>query len=160
MKGHKFLMPGEFLITDEGIIVETVLGSCVSVCLYNIGTGNAAINHFLYDVPASPTEVDIGRYGLTSTEHIINSLMAKDSVPAHYVAQIFGGAMLVEEGESGADIGRRNVQIARQILNTHRIKIIREEVGGNRGRCIHFDTETNTVLSEYTDHLEHQGNQR
>ncbi len=153
---HEFLMPGKFFITDKSVIIETVVGSCVSVCLYNVESGEAAINHFLQDVPLAKEKVDIGQYGLTSTEHIVNVLTARDPVPDHYVAQVFGGADLVEEGQAGGDIGGRNVQIARQILNVHRIRIIREEVGGKRGRCIRFNTATNTVFCEFTDRLEHQ----
>jgi chemotaxis protein CheD len=153
---HEFLVPGGFFVTDKSVIVETVVGSGVSVCLYNVKSGEAAINHFLQDVPRAKEKVDIGQNGLTSTEHIINVLIARDPVPDHYVAQIFGGADLVEKGQAGSDIGRKNVQIARQILNAHRIRIIREEMGGKRGRCIRFNTATNTVFCEFTDRLEHQ----
>lgn len=148
-----FLMPGQCYITDKPALVETVVGSCVSVCLYNNETGDAAINHYLQDVCSLGNEGQSGNYGFSATEHIINTLKIRDILVEHLEAQIFGGAMLIEKGEVGSDIGRRNIAVARQVLNTHRIRIIRQEVGGTRGRCIKFNTQTNGVECEYTDRL-------
>lgn len=146
---HKFLLPGQYYVGKKPAIIETLVGSCVSICLYNIRTGQAAMNHFLQDRSASEADCDIGRYGSTATERIINALMAADSVPAHYRAQIFGGAEVIETNSSDNDIGRKNIDIARKILTDHRIRIIREEVGGALGRRIRFDTATNTVFTRF-----------
>ena len=60
-------------------------------------------------------------------------------------------AVLVEKEEPVIDIGERNIQVARRILNMHRIRIIRQDVGGESGRCIRFNTATNTVFRQFTD---------
>lgn len=149
-----FLMPGQCYITDKPAIIETVVGSCVSVCLYNYMTGDSAINHFLQDVCNSSGDNQSGNYGFSATEHIINTLLSKDIMTEHLEAQVFGGAMLVEDDQAGSDIGRSNIAVARQVLNTHRIRIIRQEVGGKRGRCIKFNTKTNEVACTFTDRCE------
>ena len=131
------------------MIIETLIGSCVSVCLYNTKTGWAAINHFLQDSPPSEDNCDIGQYGSTATKHIINALMKADPLPSHYRAQIFGGAAVIKTNTVNNDIGRKNTDIARKILTDHRIRTIREEIGGNRGRRIRFDTAINTVFCRF-----------
>ena len=44
-----FLLPGELCISQEPIFMATLLGSCVTVCIYNRKTGSAGMNHFLRD---------------------------------------------------------------------------------------------------------------
>jgi len=134
--------------------IDTLLGSCVSVCLYNSKNGYAAMNHFLLDRSRVEVGTDIGRYGTTSIEHIISTLMAVDDNPFNYRAQIFGGGAVVEALTVGGDIGERNISVAREVLKSHNIRIIKEDIGGNRGRRISFDTATNTVMCKYTGQTE------
>jgi len=147
---HRFLLPGEYHVTKKQMSIDTLLGSCVSVCLYNSKNGYAAMNHFLLDRPNDEQTADIGRYGTTSTEHIISTLMAVDDNPFNYRAQILGGAAVVDALEDGRDIGGRNMLVAQEVLDSYRIRVIKKDVGGTRGRRIKFDTATNTIQCRYT----------
>jgi chemotaxis receptor (MCP) glutamine deamidase CheD len=151
---HRFLLPGEYHVTKKQMSIDTLLGSCVSVCLYNIKNGHVAMNHFLLDRPKTEANADIGRYGTTSTDHIISTLMAVDDNPYNYRAQIFGGAAVVDALERGRNIGGRNMLVAHEVLDSHRIRIIKKDIGGTRGRRIKFDTATNTVRCRYTGQTE------
>ncbi len=151
---HIFLLPGEYHVTKQQMSIDTLLGSCVSVCLYNIKNGHAAMNHFLLDRPKTEANTDIGRYGTTSTDHIISTLMAVDDNPFHYRAQIFGGGAVVDALTDSRDIGGRNMLVAQEVLDSHRIRIIKKDIGGTRGRRIKFDTATNTVRCRYTGQTE------
>jgi chemotaxis protein CheD len=142
------LLPGQSRISKQPEIVETLVGSCVSVCLFNTKTGHAAMNHFLHDLPAEESNCDTGHYGSTATEYIIQALLQMDPMPGHYQAQVFGGAAVIKTN-STYHIGQKNIDIAKQILAAHHIRIIREEIGGTRGRRIKFDTSTNTVLCRF-----------
>jgi len=51
-----FLKPGEFHITSKSVVPETLVGSCVCVCMYNIKNGWAATNHFLRDRPTGDVD--------------------------------------------------------------------------------------------------------
>lgn len=72
--------------------------------------------------------------------------MKRDSNPGHYLAQIFGGAKVIKTNSTDNDI-------ARKILTTQGIRIIRKEVGGTRCRRIRFDTVTNTVFCRLTGQI-------
>ena len=141
----KFLKSGEFYTTNKPMILEVLVGSCVSVCLYNPKNGSAAMNHFLRDQPAGDDAVDIGEFGSTSTKHIISKLMAVDNVPGHYRAMVFGGAAVVKVAGMDSDIGRKNVEIALKALAEAGIRVVKKEVLGSRGRRIKFNTETGTI---------------
>ena len=143
-----FLLPGEYSLVNRFLIIETLVGSCVSVCLYNTKTGQAAMNHFLHDVPRGENICDIGQYGSSATEYIIRALMRFDPNSSHYRAQIFGGAAVIKNCNE-QNVGQKNIDIARKILNDNCISIIREETGGRRGRRIKFDTATNEVFCRF-----------
>jgi chemotaxis protein CheD len=144
-----FLLPGEYRISRGPEVIETLVGSCVSVCLYNTRSGRAAMNHFLRDRPGESSAEDVGHFGSTATEAIIRILFQQDPAAGHYAAQIFGGAAVVKTKTPGEAIGQKNIEGAREVLAAHRIRIIREEVGGTRGRRIRFDTSDNTVFCRF-----------
>jgi chemotaxis protein CheD len=153
---HLFLLPGKYRISKQPEVVETLVGSCVTVCLFNIKTGYAAMNHFLRDHSSRQDEDDIGKYGTTATEYIVNTLMDLDPAANHYRAQIFGGAAVLKTNNSFESIGTMNSDIARMILTKHRIRIIRQEIGGTRGRRVRFDTSTNTVFCRFAGQISKQ----
>ncbi len=142
---RKFLKPGEFHVTSKPVILETLVGSCVCVCIYNIKTGWAAMNHFLRDRPAVDGSIRIGEFGSTSTKHLVDKLMTIDNVPSHYKAMVFGGAAVIKTVARDSDIGSRNIEVALQVLAEARISISKSEVAGNRGRRVIFNTENGTV---------------
>ena len=142
----QFLLPGEYACTKKPTILSTVLGSCVSVCLYNTQNKMAAMNHFIYpEVKDGSSEKDIGRHGATAIDQIVKTLFNFDPNPRHYKAQIFGGAHVINSLNSSFSIGDRNVALAEEYLREYRIPIIRKETGGNNGFKIAMNTETNLV---------------
>ena len=142
---HIFLKPGQYHIAKEPTIVETLVGSCVSVCLYNYKNGLAAINHFLQSRPARGVNSNIGMYGTTATQYIIDALMSLDPKPYHYRAQVFGGAKVLKVVGSTSDIGRDNINVALEVLSKAGIRVTGKKISGNRGRRIKFNTKTGIV---------------
>ncbi len=146
---RKLLLPGQYYITDANMILETLLGSCVAVCIYNTKNGYAAMNHFMNDKPANPNDTDIGRYGTTSTEHIIKKLLDVDPDVNHYKAEIYGGAAVIKVHNS-ADIGQKNLRVAIFMLGAYGMRIVKKEIAGTRGRRINFNTTDNTIKWRHT----------
>ncbi len=140
-----FLLPSDFVIVRKPSQLGTLLGSCVSVCLHNPFRGMAAMNHFM--LPTAQGHPEVGRYGDSSTERIIKTLTALDPDPTHYTARIFGGAAVLGHLGAMGEIGDRNIDIARVVLNQFNIRVVQEEVGGTRGMRIDFFTETGKVES-------------
>lgn len=147
------LLPRDFYIATEPAILETLVGSCVAVCLYNYKIGCAAMNHFLRDRPVGDCAVDIGEFGSTSTMHIISELLAIDSVTRHYRAMVFGGAAVVRTTGGESDIGRKNVEVALEVLADARIRVTEKQVLGTRGRRVTFNTEDGTVKWRFAGDL-------
>ncbi len=147
---RKLLLPGQYCVTDQSMILETLVGSCVAVCIYNRRQRLCAMNHFVLDRPAGDSIDDIGRYGTTSTDRVIRELLSRDEQVGHYEAMIFGGAAILGTVQGNFDIGKRNLEAAMEIINQYRLRIVLAETCGTRGRRIRFNTEDHTVECRFS----------
>ena len=46
------ILPGEFYVTCEDEVIDTVLGSCVAACIRNPRLGIGGMNHFMLPRPS------------------------------------------------------------------------------------------------------------
>jgi chemotaxis protein CheD len=134
-----YLHPGQIYTTAETVLITTVLGSCVAVCLFDPVAGVAGMNHFL--LPHGPSGGNDLRYGKTAMARLIAAMLAKGATPDHMIAKVFGGACVIP-GFSGSRqaIGATNVAAAHEALAEHGITIRAEQTGGRRGRKLLFHT--------------------
>jgi chemotaxis receptor (MCP) glutamine deamidase CheD/CheY-like chemotaxis protein len=140
---QQFLLPGDSVTTRKPAHLATLLGSCVSVCLSNPIQRTAGMNHYM--LPEAAGAGDPGRYGDTSIRQLIKTLFALDPNPGHYRARVYGGGQVIGHLGALGDIGARNIEIARRLLAEFGIDIQHEDVGGNQGRRIAFNTQIDVV---------------
>ena len=74
------LHPGEYQVSPTPVLLSTLLGSCVSVCMYDSVAGTMGMNHFLLAarrVVSDETTLtsDTGRYGIQAMELLINGFL-------------------------------------------------------------------------------------
>ena len=139
-----FLLPGDLVATRKPMHLATLLGSCVGVCLSNHHNNTAGMNHYLLP-EAAPSTDEPGRYGDTSIRQLVKKLFSLDSDPRHYRARIFGGGKVIGHLGTLGDIGNRNIEAARRVLGELGLLICHEDVGGSKGRRIHFNTQTDVI---------------
>lgn len=125
--------------------VTTILGSCVSVCLWDPGQRTGGMNHYIFphwngEGLASP------KYGNVAIVKLIDLMMDLGSKKRHLRAKIFGGASTIMHSRGLLNVGERNIQLSQDVLKEEGIPIISSDVGGRFGRKIIFDTETGSVL--------------
>ena len=157
---RKFLRPGEWYAKREPVVAETLVGSCVAVCLYNYKENFGAMNHFLMDRSRDPAERDIGRYGVLSTRRIVEAVMAIDPNATHYRATVIGGAAVLKTPNADTGIGRANVEAALEVLRSAGIRVAGQEVGGTRGRRIRFNTQTGEIECRFAGDIPRKGESR
>jgi chemotaxis protein CheD len=148
------LQPGALLVTQEPLWVVTLLGSCVAVTMFNARFHLAAICHAMLPKPhgkgvPGPSPDDYFRY----MSHVIPAMVerfAQLGLPPNEVeVKMFGGGNVIDLGGDPHDdrsIGDANIALARQLLRSARFQIRGENVGGNRGCKILFNTQTGQVL--------------
>jgi chemotaxis protein CheD len=130
-----YLHPGQIFTASHAVLVSTVLGSCVSVCLWDPVARVGGMNHFLL-----PSGIG-ARYGTAAMELLIDGMVDRGALVARMVAKVFGGACVIERAPAApTTIGARNVEVARQRLAASSIPIRAEQTGGRRGRKLLFHT--------------------
>lgn len=137
-----FLKPGYIFLSVKPTIISTVLGSSVSVCLYDRKRKVGGMNHFKLPAIADPKKTT-AEYGNIATLTLIRMMLEDGSKRKHIEAQIFGGAFRAEI--SDVDIGNDNVNVARKVLARERLSVVSEDVGGRKGRKVVFDTAKNEI---------------
>ncbi|MDR0622041.1 MAG: response regulator [Deltaproteobacteria bacterium] len=144
-----FILPGEYFISKQPHIISTLLGSCVAVCLYNPKLKFGGMNHYM--LPSSPTQEKSGKYGEYAINVLLQFMERTVGNLSGLEAIISGGANVVSNITTGAQIGPRNIEIARQILKRHNIRIIAENVGGTVGLKLHYQNWDNKLAIEKMD---------
>ncbi|VAX15701.1 Chemotaxis protein CheD [hydrothermal vent metagenome] len=138
-----FILPGEIAISKQPTIIATLLGSCVAVCLYNKKLRFGGMNHFM--LPDGSGGALPGKYGNYATNKLIATMLKADGMKSSIEAKVFGGSAVVGHLSAGMNIGKRNIETAMSILNSHAIKIVDKQTGGNTGMKIFFDNHTGEV---------------
>lgn len=136
-----YLYPSNLFIGTDGEWVTTVLGSCISVCLFDQKLKIGGINHYMLPL-WNGDGLATAKYGNIAIEKLVNEMEQRNSLRTNMVAKIFGGA---NQANFTARIGDRNVEMAREVLANLRIPIVAESVGGIKGRKIIFETTTGLV---------------
>ena len=119
---------GEHHITsDPNVVLSTILGSCVAMCLRDPLAGVGGMNHFLLPEGAG-AGTDAGRrYGAYAMELLINEMMKLGARRETLQAKIFGGGQVMANFTT-TNVGERNTRFVRDYLATERIPVVSEDV--------------------------------
>lgn len=147
IKQH-YLYPAALFAEGTPHVVSTILGSCVAVCLFDPKSNKGGINHYMLPLwngqgLASP------KYGNIAIERLIERMLALGCSKSNLQAKVFGGGEVIETNVSNFQIGDRNIKIAIEMLQEHKIPIVAKSVGGKLGRKIEFITHTGEVRQKY-----------
>jgi chemotaxis protein CheD len=141
----KYLYPATLYAEREPAIVDTILGSCVAVCLFDPTLRVGAINHYMLPL-WNGTGLASPKYGNIAIDKLFERMNSFGCKNHNIQAKIFGGGEVVETKINTFKIGQRNIEIAEQMLREKNISIVSRSVGGNHGRKIRFNTQTGVVL--------------
>jgi chemotaxis protein CheD len=140
-----YLHPGQQHASADPCVITTILGSCVSVCLFDAGRRVGGANHFLLPQHGGDGN-EASRYGPTAVRRLRDRLMELGAHPEQLEARVVGGANMLSAFHNGErHLGLRNVDVARQVLAEVGIPIVAEDVGGTRGRKLAFSTSDGTT---------------
>ena len=92
------IYPGEFYSTKENEMISTVLGSCVSIVLYDKENKVGGINHFMLAKDSSIAELDtqntnkkLGKFGEYAIDLLIEDIKKHGGKVENFEAKVFGG---------------------------------------------------------------------
>lgn len=119
------VLPGEYYVTTENMMICTVLGSCIAACLWDRSLNIGGMNHFM--LPEGDIADTSGRYGSFAMEVLINEMFKLGARRENMQAKIFGGGQVMASFTT-MNVGERNTDFVTQYLQTERIPIVSEDV--------------------------------
>ncbi|WEY38646.1 chemoreceptor glutamine deamidase CheD [Paraburkholderia sp. SUR17] len=142
------LLPNEFYMTSEDMVLVTVLGSCVAACIRDRTAGIGGMNHFMLPddgADAGHAASDSMRYGAYAMEVLINEMIKAGGRRERFEAKVFGGAAVLA-GMTTINIGDRNSEFVRRYLALEKIPIVAEDLQGEHPRKVAFLPRTGQVM--------------
>lgn len=144
-----FLQPGEiYWSNDSATRIRTLLGSCVSICLWHPVRKIGGMCHYLLPKrPQSSPPADglDPRYGEEAIRIFLQEISAVNTHPGQYIAKVFGGGQMFQTLRPGSHIGDNNVDLAYRFLKETGIQIAAHDHGGTRDRRLMFDLWSGNV---------------
>ncbi len=117
------ILPGEYFVYHEDMLIMTTLGSCIAACLYDRHAKVGGMNHFMLPEGAG----DSGRYGSYAMELLINEMMKRGASRMTMEAKVFGGGQVVS-GMTTMNVGERNTAFVMDYLKTEHIPVVSKDV--------------------------------
>ena len=137
------VLPGEYFVSDEDLLVMTTLGSCIAACLWDRKAQVGGLNHFMLpdggpDAGLSSAGLSsAGRYGSFAMEVLINELLKRGATRVTLEAKVFGGGQVIAEMAS-LNVGERNTRFVLDYLRAERIAVVSKDVLGIHPRKVCF----------------------
>ena len=143
-----FLKPGELFASGSPYKIKTLLGTCVSICLFDKALKIGGMNHFM--LPSGRPDPDLpAKYGDYALQYLLDELRKLGSKQHSLQAKVFGGADNTTGFARSSKIGERNVETALELLEFEKIQVIAQNTGGNQGRKIFYYTNTGNVYMKF-----------
>lgn len=140
------ILPGEYFVSDQGMLLVTVLGSCVAACIRDVELGIGGMNHFMLpDDGGRDAVCSSARYGGYAMEVLINHLLKMGAQRHRLEAKVFGGGAVLTS-LSSSNVGARNAEFVLDYLKTEKIPVVAKDLLDSYPRKVYYFSQTGRVL--------------
>jgi chemotaxis protein CheD len=143
------VLPGEYYVSSEDLVIMTVLGSCIAACIWDGKVRAGGMNHFM--LPDGDNADGFGRYGSYAMELLINEMLKMGARRETMQAKVFGGAQVMA-GFTTMNVGERNTKFVLDYLQTERIPVVSQDVLDIHPRKVCFFPVTGKALVKRLAH--------
>jgi len=150
------ILPGEFFVSRDPMIVYTVLGSCISACIRDPVAGVGGMNHFMLPEPKEKVHDSWGestRYGSYAMESLINEILKRGGLKRRLEVKLFGAGKIYE---SNIDIGARNAEWVVMFLRMEGLVPTKTDLGDVFPRKVYYFTDSGRVLMKKIERIKNQ----
>ena len=143
------VLPGEYFVSSEDIVIMTVLGSCIAACIWDGRARVGGMNHFM--LPDGDASDVSGRYGSYAMELLLNEMLKLGARRETMQAKVFGGGQVMA-GFTTMNVGERNTKFVLDYLATERIPVVSQDVLDIHPRKVCFFPVTGKALVKRLAH--------
>ncbi len=151
---ERYLAPGQIHFGRGPGRVTTLLGSCVAWVLWHPPRALGGMCHYLLPSrPTGPDDEPDERYAEDAIRYFRRALAASGTHAGDYrVALVGGGNMFPAQAQvPGLDVGRRNIEIGRELLRREGFVVSEEHAGGFGHRRVTLDLANGTLRVLHSD---------
>jgi chemotaxis protein CheD len=127
------------VVANSPTAIVTILGSCVSVCLWDKGAGVGGMNHYL--LPLHVEREKSARFGSVAIPRLVEEVVIAGADPRRLQAKVFGGASVIGAFTKGRRLGDENARLALESLDALGIPVVEKDLGGLKGRKVVFHSD-------------------
>lgn len=142
-------MGGLGVTTADKTTLQTFVGSCVAVCVYDDVAKIAGMAHVMLpkNNTFDPVPKPEGKFADVALKVLIERLTSSGANPIRLKAKMAGGANVFrnESKQNMFNIGLRNIEAIRSALKEKKIPLLSEDVGSKNGRWVTFDVSSNQM---------------
>lgn len=141
---------GGVYASKEPVVVRTILGSCISVCLIDPLARIGGMNHFM--LPADPQphrnghDAESARFGVHAMELLIGAMQKLGADRRRLAAKVFGGGNILWALNHSNGVPQQNIRFIQWFMQTEQIQVLSQDVGGRFPRQVRFHTDTGRAL--------------
>jgi len=150
------ILPGEFFVSRNPMIVYTVLGSCISACIRDPVAGVGGMNHFMLPEPKEKARDSWGestRYGAYAMESLINEIVKQGGLKSRLELKLFGAGKIYD---GHVDVGARNTEWVLNYVKTEGLSMVGRDLGGVHPRKIYYFTDSGRVLMKRIERVKNK----
>lgn len=141
---------GEYAVTSspEDVLVTHALGSCIALLVFCPQSKVAAMAHIA--LPERLEHASMGRhkdayFADEAVPLLLNTLQQRFLCkPQNLVVHLIGGAVSRSEKDP-FQVGKRNLEAIKQMLNARQMRYTAVDVGGHFSRTVTFEVETGSL---------------
>ncbi len=138
---------GGVYASREPVVIKTVLGSCIAVCLHDPRERIGGMNHFILPTRLGREADDRSScYGVYAMDLLINEVMKLGADRGRLQAKVFGAAHLLRVAHDSRSVATQNSVFIVSYLETEGIPLLSQDQGGIFPRTVYFYTDTGRVL--------------
>ena len=152
------ILPGEFFVSREPMVVYTVLGSCISACVRDPIAGVGGMNHFMLPAPKEHQSGDAWggestRYGSFAMEQLINEILKRGGMKHRLEVKLFGAGRIYD---GNIDVGARNAEWVLRYIETEGYPLAKSDLGDVFPRKVYYFTDSGRVLMKRLERLKNR----
>ena len=143
------ILPGDHYVSharDE--VLSTVLGSCVSACIFDPKTKRGGMNHFMLPKSSSGTWGGSSagmRFGNFAMEVLINDILTPGRKRTDLDVKIFGGGQIMGDIMG---VGDKNIAFINDYVASENLRVTQKSLGERFARRLFFFPATGAVVEK------------
>lgn len=134
-------------VAKKGDVLKTTVGSCIAIILHDAKAKQYGMAHIMLPKKNAGLISNPAKFADSAIPELIKKMRIDRDQVYHLKAKIAGGANMFKGRVTSPmlKIGDQNIQAVKTVLNDFKIKLIAEDVGGDKGRQITITTDENKI---------------